>query len=330
MKFFSNDAKENESEYDREHSDVVTSDPVAVPQQRAGSPWSDAPGSPASDAAEAGSPDDELAAQEERDGTDETPASPSSDSASSDSDSASVDSDAVSLDGEAAVRDEGTFDSPEAVDPATGEKLDSSHDAPDDSSRDASHDEPVDLSLDEPTDSSHEPVAVAADEDDTAKDRAEADAEAEEAIEEARADETQAQINGAPVAVDPEPVPALATESTDDTTPAASDVEAVTVVAAVPVEAAATPGSVPAPALDRLFADGDSFAERFRDIQLRFVDSPKEATADAAALVGEAVDKVTAALNSQKEALGGDSDDTEQLRVQLRGYRDLLNRLSAL
>jgi len=93
---------------------------------------------------------------------------------------------------------------------------------------------------------------------------------------------------------------------------------------------AAAPGSAPAPALDRLFTDGDSFAERFRDIQLRFVDSPKEATADAAALVGEAVDKLTSALQAQKDSLGGDSDDTEQLRVQLRSYRDLLNRLSAL
>jgi hypothetical protein len=98
----------------------------------------------------------------------------------------------------------------------------------------------------------------------------------------------------------------------------------------VPVAAASTPGGAPAPALDRLFADSDSFADRFRDIQLRFVDSPKEATADAAALVNEAVDKLTDALRAQKDALGGDSDDTEQLRVQLRSYRDLLNRLSAL
>ena len=37
MKFFSNEAKENTDD-DRDRGDVVTSDPVAVPQQRAGSP----------------------------------------------------------------------------------------------------------------------------------------------------------------------------------------------------------------------------------------------------------------------------------------------------
>jgi hypothetical protein len=361
MKFFSNDAKENESEYDREHSDVVTSDPVAVPQQRAGSPWSDAPGSTTEDEAgpsdldgrrdlddgsglddrrdvddrsdlddrtqvdgtssevdspsdagnpdEVGSPDDELSEQERRDGTDETD---EPDLRRDETDEpAPIDEPAarrdevdqfgtttygpdgtvtpVESDDDAAIKDEGTFDSPEVVDTATVSSTEE-------------------------------------DEDDTAKDRAEADAEVDETVDEARADEKQAEINGAPVAVDTEPVPAL-----DTATTSSEDEDAVPVVAAVPVEtAAATPGSVPAPALDRLFADGDSFAERFRDIQLRFVDSPKEATADAATLVGEAVDKLTAALNTQKESLGGDSDDTEQLRVQLRGYRDLLNRLSAL
>jgi hypothetical protein len=92
----------------------------------------------------------------------------------------------------------------------------------------------------------------------------------------------------------------------------------------------AKPGSVPEPTIDRLFADGDSFAERFREIQLVFVDTPKEATAQAAALVAEAVDAVTAALNQQKDALAANSDDTEKLRVELRGYRDLLNRITTL
>src|SRR3954466_6637724 len=47
MKFFSNEAKENDPGYER--SDVATSDPVPVPQQRAGSPWNDTPGEPAAD-----------------------------------------------------------------------------------------------------------------------------------------------------------------------------------------------------------------------------------------------------------------------------------------
>ena len=66
-------------------------------------------------------------------------------------------------------------------------------------------------------------------------------------------------------------------------------------------------------------------------MQLRFVDSPKEATSEAAQLVDEAVDKLTASLKSQKNALTGDhGEDTEKLRVELRGYRDILNRILSL
>jgi hypothetical protein len=337
MKFFSNDAKENDdSGYER--SDVATSEPVAVPQQRAGSPWNDTPGDPVADYREpqhrvrSEDEDAEIAEQELRDGTaadERTDPSERTDSDSGERTEADepqaerisepvtttygpdgtvttsdepvdedrrVDDERVDedervraeneTDEDRAIDDKGTFDSPEAVDPATGE------------------------SLEEADDRGKEPEA-------TGEQPA-----ADEPVAEERGDE----INGAPVAVDTEPVPARH----DDATPAEG--EAVAAVAAVPVEApaAATPGSVPEQQLDRLFSDSDSFAERFRDIQLRFVDSPKEATSDAAALVGEAVDKLTAALRSQKDALGGDSDDTEQLRVRLRGYRDLLNRLTGL
>jgi hypothetical protein len=57
------------------------------------------------------------------------------------------------------------------------------------------------------------------------------------------------------------------------------------------------------------------------------VDSPRDATNDAAALLDEAVDKLSASLRRQKDSLMQDSDDTEQLRVQLRGYRDMINRI---
>jgi hypothetical protein len=294
MKFFSNDAKENtdgpdyDGPDDRDRTDVVTSDPVAVPQQRAGSPWTDAPAGDTTDtSAESVSvsetdpvtdndPDAELSEQERRDGTDEdvtatddrleAPAQPD-DSYNSEAEGLHRAEDdyrdePVTDETDDTLKDEGTFDSPEAVEPATGEPLD--------------------------------------------------DADAEDKDE----------VNGTPLAVEPEPVPLPSLEPVD-----------VPVVAAVPVpvETASTPGSTPAPALDKLFADGDDYADRFRDIQLRFVDSPKEATTEAAALVGEAVDKLTAALTAQRDALsGGDTEDTEKLRVELRGYRDLLNRLRAL
>jgi len=90
------------------------------------------------------------------------------------------------------------------------------------------------------------------------------------------------------------------------------------------------PGTVGAPGLAKLFGDdAGSFRDRWRDVQLRFVDSPKEATSEAAALVDEVVDRLASSLKSQRAALAGEgaADDTEKLRVELRSYRDFLNRL---
>jgi cell division septation protein DedD len=95
----------------------------------------------------------------------------------------------------------------------------------------------------------------------------------------------------------------------------------------------AKPGEIPAADVTTIFGadDAKAFQERWRDVQLRFVDSPKEATAEAATLVDDAVEKLTASLRGQKESFGGDSaEDTEKLRVELRGYRDLFNRIIGL
>jgi hypothetical protein len=70
--------------------------------------------------------------------------------------------------------------------------------------------------------------------------------------------------------------------------------------------------------------------DRWRDVQLRFVDDPKGATAEAAKLVDEAVDKLSKALRDHRGSLAKGSDDTEQLRVELRSYRDILDRLLGL
>jgi hypothetical protein len=97
------------------------------------------------------------------------------------------------------------------------------------------------------------------------------------------------------------------------------------------------PGTVPAPELGPLFADRDahSLRDRWRDLQLRFVDDPKAATEEAAGLVDEAVEALAASIRRQKEQLtdaaGADTaHDTERLRVRLRTYRDFLDRLLAL
>jgi hypothetical protein len=131
-----------------------------------------------------------------------------------------------------------------------------------------------------------------------------------------------------------EPVVATApVEATSGETVDEADAEAA--APAVPVGAAdaataAKPDPSASPVGDRLFTDGDSFNDRLRDIALNFVDNPKEATQQAGALVDEAIDKVTTALKSQKDALAGEGDDTEKLRVELRGYREILKRISSL
>jgi hypothetical protein len=366
MKFFSNDAKETTE--DQAHDDrdqaapgSVEAESAAVPQQRAGSPWNDAPGTdtdlsrddsprdePSTDElrsdehrsddgqAHAGGDepfrsdedstttahtdpvdlplddhdetrdrtasgtdhqgfgdrtDSDLGAGESRDDVDERDGlgdRPVPDAQTYGPDGTVTPATGPSADENDAVRDEGDFDSPQAVEPVTGEPLDG-HDDTDPVATgvdDHLHDEDVtDTSAD------FEPAAVAA----VPAGTTSAD----------EPDSDTADADVAPVAVPADVVP-------------------------VAVPADKTPGSVEEPKIDRLFTDGDSFAERFRDIQLRFVDSPKDATAEAAALVGEAVDRLTSALKSQHEGISSKSDDTERLRVELRGYRDMLNRLTGL
>ena len=91
---------------------------------------------------------------------------------------------------------------------------------------------------------------------------------------------------------------------------------------------AVVPVSGPAPFFPA--ADTTAMRERWRDVQLRFVDDPKGATAEAAGLVDEAVDKLTSALRDQRGSLAKGTEDTEALRVELRSYRDILDRLLGL
>ncbi|MGS2619048.1 hypothetical protein ACVCAH_31645 [Micromonospora sp. LZ34] len=73
------------------------------------------------------------------------------------------------------------------------------------------------------------------------------------------------------------------------------------------------------------------FRDRWRDVQLRFVDDPRAATGEAQALVDEAIQALASALSAQKSRLGAWQDagsvDTEQLRVAVRQYRDFLDRV---
>ncbi|MGC1211033.1 MAG: hypothetical protein WA890_07170, partial [Micromonospora sp.] len=94
-----------------------------------------------------------------------------------------------------------------------------------------------------------------------------------------------------------------------------------------------SPGAVPAEAATLFEAQtAQGFRDRWRDVQLRFVDDPRAAVGEAQSLVEEAIEALSTALQAQKSKLGswqesGGSADTEQLRVAVRGYRDFLDRV---
>jgi hypothetical protein len=105
---------------------------------------------------------------------------------------------------------------------------------------------------------------------------------------------------------------------------------------AAPATTELMPGDVPAEPVAALLADDatQGFRNRWRDVQLRFVDDPRAAAGEAQGLVEEAIESLAAALAAQKDDLGGwqngESGDTEQLRVVVRRYRDFLDRLLGL
>ncbi|WP_410822093.1 hypothetical protein [Micromonospora sp. 050-3] len=93
--------------------------------------------------------------------------------------------------------------------------------------------------------------------------------------------------------------------------------------------AGSTVAAEPATLLDTDTAQG--FRDRWRDVQLRFVDDPQAAAGEAQSLVEEAIQALSSALAAQKSTLGGWQDagsaDTEQLRMAVRNYRDFLDRV---
>jgi hypothetical protein len=97
-------------------------------------------------------------------------------------------------------------------------------------------------------------------------------------------------------------------------------------------------------------ADAESLRERWRQIQLHFVDDPRSAADDAAGLVDEAASALIATIESRRvelaqvhssapaagEAPGQvpetprDGGETERLRVSVQRYREFLDRVLEL
>jgi hypothetical protein len=76
------------------------------------------------------------------------------------------------------------------------------------------------------------------------------------------------------------------------------------------------------------------FQQRWREVQLRFVDDPRAAADEAQELVSEALGRFSETLNARKSELDGwqgtDGADTERMRTVVRRYRILLDRLLEL
>jgi hypothetical protein len=136
----------------------------------------------------------------------------------------------------------------------------------------------------------------------------------------------------APVEAAPEE--AARTDEAAEPVEAARTGEAAEPVGVEPEELA--PGDVPdgpGPAFWEIEAV-DGYKDRWQQIQLRFIDDPRLAAEQAQALVGDVIQGLSDVLNRQRGELdrwrSAQLDDTEELRVTVRRYRDLLDRLFTL
>lgn len=84
------------------------------------------------------------------------------------------------------------------------------------------------------------------------------------------------------------------------------------------------------PLLDQ--PETNSFTTRWREIQVDFVDRPRESVEQADALVAELMQRLAASFADERGRLeqqwdGGDDVSTEDLRVALTRYRSFFDRL---
>ncbi|MGC9665689.1 hypothetical protein ACNTMW_03925 [Planosporangium sp. 12N6] len=91
-------------------------------------------------------------------------------------------------------------------------------------------------------------------------------------------------------------------------------------------------GDMPAMPPLGMWSDGyaQSVRERWRELQLRFIDDPHSVANEAEQIVDETVAALTTSLNAFKSDLDtwrSGPGDTEQLRAAVHRYRDFLDRL---
>jgi hypothetical protein len=73
------------------------------------------------------------------------------------------------------------------------------------------------------------------------------------------------------------------------------------------------------------------FQERWHKVQLRFVDDPHNAAAEAETLITDVIESLASTVNAQKTKLdawrSSNGADTEELRIVVRRYHDFLDRV---
>ena len=74
------------------------------------------------------------------------------------------------------------------------------------------------------------------------------------------------------------------------------------------------------------------YQDRWGKVQLKFVDDPPNAAAEAEALITDVIASLAATVNTQKSNLdtwrsNKGADDTEELRMVVRRYREFLDRV---
>lgn len=91
-----------------------------------------------------------------------------------------------------------------------------------------------------------------------------------------------------------------------------------------------TDGAAHEPLLDG--SETSSFTERWREIQVSFVDEPRDSVAQADTLVAELMQRLASSFAEERGRLeqhweGGEDVSTEDLRVALTRYRSFFDRL---
>ncbi|WP_051020844.1 hypothetical protein [Nocardia araoensis] len=94
---------------------------------------------------------------------------------------------------------------------------------------------------------------------------------------------------------------------------------------------AGTADAQPAPLLPE--GDLDRLRTKWREVQVTFVDNPRDAVARADELLGDTIHQLTTTYDQRKRELDerlGDTSDTEGLRQALRGYRAFFDQLLSI